>query len=61
MMEEENMTLHVLHTSSTKCQLVIASEDETLRETMVVVYEEMTKFHHTVAPTWPFKLTQKIR
>lgn len=49
-MEDEKMTLHLLHTSSKKFQSVITSEIKTVRETMAVVYEVMEKLHHTIAP-----------
>lgn len=49
-MEEENATLHLLHTGSVDFEAVVASKTEILGETMVVVYEEMAKLHHTIAP-----------
>lgn len=49
-LEEEIMTLHLLHTGSTNFQTIVESEAEILGETMTIVYEEMENPHHTIAP-----------
>lgn len=48
-MEEENAALRLLYTSATKSQATIEVETDTLGKAMVVIYEEMSKLHHTVA------------
>lgn len=49
-MEEENVIVCLLHRGSVKFQAVVAIETKILGETMAVVYEEMEKLHHTIAP-----------
>lgn len=60
-LEEEIATLNMLHTGSADFQMVVASEIEILGETMAVVYEEMEKLHHTIAPIVAIQTHSKER
>lgn len=60
-MEEEIATLHLLHIGSADFQAVVTSEIEILGETTAVVYEEMEKMHHTIAPTVAIQTHSKER
>ena len=55
------MKLHLLHTGSADFQAVVASETEILGETMAIVYEEMEKLHHTIAPIVTIQTHSKER
>jgi len=59
-LEEESVTLCLLHIGS-DFQTVIALETEILRETMAIVYEEMAKLHHTIAPIVAIQTHSKER
>jgi len=60
-LEEDNVTLHLVHLSATKFQAIIEVETKTLGEAMEMVYEEMSKLHHTVAPIMAIQAHTKER
>ena len=55
------MALFLVHSSTKELQDAIKDEAETLSGSMVMVHEEMSKPHHTIAPILAIQTNTKER
>lgn len=60
-MDEENVALRLVHSSTTEFQATIEVEKKTMGEAIIVVYEEMCKLHDKIAPIVAIKGHTKER